>query len=159
MTAPDKLLKLLLALCGLGCIAGLPALYIPRSWMVAGHEWLEMGPFPDPPIAEYLARLTSGLYAIYGALVLVMAADVRRYAPLITAQALLILGLALSGGYFGWPIGIPKWWIASDITAVIFYCGATLVLQRMIRRADRRREALGAAPPQEQASKSQERTA
>lgn len=136
MTA-ERLLKLLLWACGLGCAVSLFPLYMPTSWMAAGHEWLGMGEFPDKPITPYLARLTSGLYALYGILVLVMATDVRRYAPLISVQAVLILGLALSGGAFGWPSGIPKWWIVGDISACIVYCFGTLYLQSRIRRADR----------------------
>ena len=140
MITAERLLKLLLVLCGLGCVVSVGPLYMPRSWMAAGHEWLGMGKFPDQPVAEYLARLTSGLYALYGALVLLMATDVRRYAPLIAAQAVMILALALSGGYFGWPIGIPKWWIVGDIGSCIGFCGGVLVLQRMIRAADRRKD-------------------
>jgi len=132
MFAPEKLLKLILVLCGIACILGLPGLYIPRSWMAASHEWLGMGPFPDGPLAEYLARLCSGLYAIYGGLVLVMASDVRRFAPLITAQALMILGLASSGFCLAWGTGVPAWWLIGDIVSVVCYCAVVLVLQRRI---------------------------
>jgi hypothetical protein len=149
MFTAEKMLKLLLVLCGVGCIAGLPGLYMPASWMAAGHEWLGMGAFPAQPIAAYLARLTSGLYVIYGVLVVIMATDVRRYARLITAQAVLILGLALSGGHFGWASGIPKWWIVCDISAVVFYCAATLALQHKIRAAARARQAAGPAEQHE----------
>ena len=120
MLTSEKLLKLILVLCGVACISGLPGLYIPRGWMAVSHEWLGMGRFPDPPIA------------IYGGLVLLMATDVRRYAPLITAQALMILALAASGFCYAWPIGIPKWWLLVDIIAVVSYCGVVLLVQRMI---------------------------
>ena len=138
MMSAAKLLKLLLWLDGLGCAVSVFPLYMPASWMAAGHEWLGLGSWPAGPVAEHLARLTSGLYAVYGILVIVMATDVRRYAPLITAQAVLIACLGWTGTFFGWPIGIPKWWLIGDAAAVTGLLAATLILQRLIAMGDRR---------------------
>ncbi len=133
----ERLLKWLLIACGVACVLGLPGLYMPRSWMASAHEWLGMGEFPEGILAEYMARLCSGLYALYGGIVLILATDVRRYGPVITAQAIMILCLALSGGFFAWGTRVPRWWVVADISACIVYCGGTLVLQHYMRRAAR----------------------
>ena len=133
----ENLLKLLLVACGLGCSAAAVAVLMPRDWMVRGHELLGMGPFPAQPIAEYLARLTSGMYALYGILVLLMATNVRRYAPLITVQALLVAAVAVVCGYFGWRAGIPRWWIVVDVGSSSGLAVAVWLLQYRLRAADR----------------------
>ena len=138
MLTPEKLLKLILLMCGIACVCGLPGMYMPRNWMAASHESLGMGRFPDPPIAEYLARLTSGLYAVYGGLVIVMAADVRRFAPLITAQAVMNFALSASALFYAWPAGIPKWWLIGDLVSVASYCAVVLFLQHKVRAAAKR---------------------
>lgn len=147
MSTAEKLLKLLLVLDGAACVSGVVGLYMPLDWMVAGHTWLGMGDFPkDAHVAEQLARLTSGLYGIYGALVILMAIDVRRYAPLITAQAVMIMTLGLSATYFGYPREqIPRWWLLVDSVSVVSFCAATLVLQAKIRAEDRRKARSAAA--------------
>lgn len=139
MTAPDRLLKWLLLGCGISCMCGLPGLYMPREWMAVAHEWLGMGKFPDAPIAEYLARLTSGLYAMYGLLVTVMATDVRRHARVITAQAIALVVVAGSAACLLWSSSIPRWWLIGDITMSSSFAAGTLVLQRLLAAADRRR--------------------
>ena len=48
------------------CLLALVPLWMPRAWIVAGHRWLGWGPFPDGPVAEYLARSVSALSAFYG---------------------------------------------------------------------------------------------
>jgi hypothetical protein len=135
----ERLLKWLLLGCGISCMCGLPAVYMPREWMAVTHEWLGMGKFPEAPIAEYLARLTSGLFALYGLLVVVMATDVRRYARLITAQAIALAAVSWSSGGIMWFAGMPKWWVIGDISTTTAFAAGVLVLQRLLAAADRRR--------------------
>ena len=70
MTMAEKLLKLLLYGAGVTCGLGAVALFMPRHWMVLGCEFLGMEAFPSQPVAEYLARETSGMYAFYGVLLI-----------------------------------------------------------------------------------------
>jgi hypothetical protein len=76
-------LVLLLRLVGGVCLLALVPLWMPRAWMDAGHRWLDLGPFPDAPIAEYLARSVSSLSAFYGGLLIALSFDVRRYVLVI----------------------------------------------------------------------------
>ena len=126
MWTAERLLKMLLIGTGVVCGSAIVPLFMPREWMAIGHEWLGMGRFPDPPVAEYLARLTSGLYAFYGGLVLLLARDVRRYSALITYQAIAIAALATVGLFYG---GMPRFWLLGDFASAGGMCAATLLLQ------------------------------
>ena len=66
------------------------------------------------PIVEYLARSLSAFYVLFGALSLVLSADVERYRPLVR-----FLGCALAayGTVFvgvDMLAGMPWWWTASE---------------------------------------------
>jgi hypothetical protein len=139
MTTAERLLKLVLIGCGAACMLATAAVFMPRDWMAVAHRWLLLREFPDQPIAEYLARLTSGLYALYGLLVLLMATDVRRYSRLITAQAVATLVLSVASGALGLAGGMPLWWIAGDIATASLYAIAVLVLQLAVAAGDRRK--------------------
>ncbi len=139
MPSNERMLKILLWVCGLACAsAGFPML-MPAQWMHAGHEWLGMGGFPVAPIAEYLARLVSGLFMLYGVLLIAMARDVRRYAPLITLQAFLLPASSVSSGAFGLACAMPAWWIAADVGSCVAFAAGVLLLQGLLRAEDRRK--------------------
>ena len=131
----ERLLRWLLVLTGATCMAGGVAVYMPRQWMVVAHEWLGMGKFPDQAIAEYLARLTAALYAMYGLLLIVMATDVRRHARIITVQAFALVAVAASADFMLWGTDIPAWWILGDVGSCIAFAAATLALQGTIGAA------------------------
>jgi hypothetical protein len=109
---------------------------MPRAWIVAGHRWLGWGPFPDSPVAEYLARSVSALSAFYGGLLVVLATDVRRYAPVIRYQAAAIVLLSGSGVVVGSWAGMPLWFVGGDAIACWAYCGGTLLLLRRVGRGN-----------------------
>ena len=86
------------------------AVAMPASWIQSGHQWSGLGDFPDAPIAGYLARSASALYALHGLMVVYMSFDVRRYWPLIrflaiiaVAHGVVMLGIDLA-------VGMPAWW-------------------------------------------------
>ena len=140
MTLAEKLLKWLLIGAGLFCsIAAVPML-MPRPWMAACHEWMGMGAFPAQPVAEYLARLTSGMYAFYGGLLLFLSTGVRRYRRVIAYQAVAIAAIASLGLFYG---GMPRWWLIADFGSAAGQCAAVLILQAVIAAQDRRRAKAG----------------
>ena len=79
MVRRETLLRLLLRVAGGVMLLAVTGLAMPRSWMAWTHEHLGMGEFPPGVLVEYLARSLSGLYALIGAALLVMAGDLRRY--------------------------------------------------------------------------------
>src|SRR5437867_3151244 len=92
---------LLLRLIGGVCLLALVSLWMPRSWIDAGHRWPGWGEFPAAPTAEYLARSVSALSAFYGGLLVALSFDVRRYAPLVRYQAVAIMMLSVCGVVVG----------------------------------------------------------
>ena len=137
MITPETSLRVFLRIAGAICfVAVVPAL-MPRAWIVACHAWLGLGSFPQQPVAEYLARSTSGLCAFYGGLLWVLSADVRRYAPIITYQAVAITFLAIVGNVLSVRCGMPVSWAAGDAAGASTIGVVSLVLQGRIRAADR----------------------
>jgi hypothetical protein len=132
MNNAERWLKILLLLFGLPAALAIVPFVMPWSWMAAVHESLGMGVLPDKPIVDYLARYASAFSAFYGFLLLLLMTDVRRYAPIITFQAVAILVMSTVGAIFGWRAGIPAWWILGDIISCWLCCSAMLWLQTKI---------------------------
>jgi hypothetical protein len=108
------LVFLLRYLGGIPGLFSLVAVFMPFSWMAATHRWLGLGEMPTGPVVEYLARSLSALYAIMGALCLVLATDLERYRSLVrflgvafALMSLVLLGVDLAAG-------MPWWWTASE---------------------------------------------
>ena len=146
--AAERWLVLLLRLVGGVCLLAAVPLWMPGSWMDAGHRWLGWGAFPTAPIAEYLARSVSSLSVFYGGLLIVLSSDVRRYGPLICYQAVAIMVLSACGVVVGGWAGVPRWFVGGDAVACWAYGVPMLVLVRLVERgrgepgaaADRPRE-------------------
>jgi hypothetical protein len=131
-SSAERWLVLLLRVVGGVCLLALVPLWMPRSWKDAGHRWLGWGPFPTSPLAEYLARSVSALSGFYGGLLVALAADVRRYAPLIRYQAAAIMLLSASGVVVGSWAGMPLWFVGGDAVACWAYCVPMLLLVRRV---------------------------
>jgi len=128
--AAEDSLKLILRFVGGACLLALISLWMPRSWIDAGHRWLGWGEFPSAPIAEYLARSVSALSAFYGGLLVVLSFDIRRYAPLIRYQAAAIMILSTFGVIVGMSAGLPLWFVGGDMAGCWAYCIPIIVLTR-----------------------------
>lgn len=132
MNPAERWLKVLLwVFGGVSVIAFFPFV-MPWRWMTAVHQWLGMGTLQHQPVTEYLARATSAFCGLYGALLLILAQDVRRYATIIRWQAIAIIITATIGAIFGARAGMPAWWMIGDVLACWFFCGAMLWCQRRI---------------------------
>jgi hypothetical protein len=138
MNYAERWLKILLLLFGLPAAVAVVPFVMPWSWMAAVHESLGMGVLPHKPIVDYLARYASGFSALYGFLLLLLMTDVRRYAPIITFQAVAILVMSSVGAIFAYRAGMPMWWILGDVISCWLFCGAMLWLQVRIPAAPRR---------------------
>ena len=132
----DRLLRWILILSGLSMVIAVIPMVMPQSWMVAGHQWLGLGDWPSQPIVPYLARTTSGLYAVLGALLLLAATDMRRYAPMAVLVIVGIVVISITDFAFGRFEGMPLWWSADDLTtAGALTVVAVPLLLRLPKRA------------------------
>jgi hypothetical protein len=118
------------------CILAIIPLVMPFRWLDAAHQAMGLGPFPSAPIADYLARSVSSLCTFYGGLLLLLARDVERFAPVIVYQAIAIMLLSAFGIIAGMRAGLPAFWVIADAVGCwlfllpIYLLARRLVLQR-----------------------------
>jgi len=99
-----------LRLMGVIDMLALIAVVMPLDWMSRISDLCGLGPFPSSRLVNYLARTTSALYALHGALILFISFDVVRYRPLISFLGLIAIihGVILLG--IDLAVGMPFFW-------------------------------------------------
>lgn len=127
---PFRNVARLLRLFGLVDLCALFAVVVPHAWLSDAARAAGLAGLPADPVAGYLARSASLMYALHGATVFFISFDVRRYWPLIRCLALLapvhgaiILGLDLAEG-------MPIWWTSLEGPAFAATGLFVLALQR-----------------------------
>jgi len=119
-----------------GALTGLAvfAVFLPSDWMAATHQRLGLGVYPAAPITDYLARSLSAFYAAHGALLFLVASDVRRFRPFVlycgwfgVLGGALLLGIDLHAG-------LPDWWSLAEGPWVLATGAVILALARHIER-------------------------
>ncbi len=125
-----KLLRLLMRVVGGVMLAAFPAAFMPFDWMVAAHAWLGLGELAEAPLIEYLARSASLLYALLGALFLLVASDLERYTPIARffGAAFVVLGVAIIG--VDVDAGLPLYWTLWEGPPTIAVGLAMILLSR-----------------------------
>jgi hypothetical protein len=126
----ETLLRWLLIANGVMTLLALPAAFMPTAWMDMFHRRLELGPLPEGPIVQYLARSASALYASFGSLTLLLACDLRRFAPLVTWWGItaILFGLILLWIDLNAPM--PAHWTWGEVPYTILTGTLVLILQR-----------------------------
>lgn len=128
----ERWIALLLRLLGISGLFAIPAAAMPDDWIMGIHKWLGLGEFPHQPIAFYLARSASAMYALHGALFVYMSFDVRRYLPVIRILAVCMSVMGVGIVAIDISSGLPAWWIWIEGPFLIVY---GLLLICMSRRA------------------------
>jgi len=115
---------------GLVDLLAIVAVFASNDELAAMHARLDLGTFPDAPIAFYLARSASWLYVLFGALLWFVSWDVVRYRPLI--RFLAACGFASAAVLVGidWSAGLPWWWIAAEGPCCLLFAAVTWGLTR-----------------------------
>jgi hypothetical protein len=135
------MLRIVLLAGGAMMALAILAVPLPASWMEAIHRAGGLGELPDAPIVDYLARTTSWMYAMLGGLCLLLATDPRRYAPIITYVACVLIFAAvlvtvLGLMYLAGGSRLGAWLVIDAVTAAPFGA-AILILQRLASREER----------------------
>jgi len=130
----ERVLVFLLRFSGALMLLAFGAIFLPVDWMAATHRWLGLGDFPVAPIVDYLTRSISALYGVYGGLCILVAGNVRRYAPVIFY--LIVMGLVFGVLMLGidFYAGLPTYWSAGEGPLII---GTSLVLLLLLRSVPR----------------------
>jgi hypothetical protein len=130
-------LRWLLILNGIMTLCALPAVCMPIPWMDMFHRNLGLGPLPEGPIVQYLARSVSALYAAFGSLTLILSLNLERYAPLITWWGItaVVFGALLLWVDLNAPM--PAHWTWSEVPYSVLTGAVVLLLQCRRRRPSR----------------------
>lgn len=108
------LLKWLLRAHAVMLLLAIVPIFFPYSAMNAIHEMLGLGELPFTPITEYLTRSLSLVYALHGAVCLVITFDMKKYLPLMKT----IAGFHFLFGLFSTGIDLhsklPTYWIIGE---------------------------------------------
>ena len=95
---------------------------MPLTWMQETHRTWD-GRTPSKPIAGYLTRSLSVMYAMHGAVLLFLSLDVRRFLPVVKFVAVLTILFGLGMLALDVLIGMPSFWIACEGPALfLLYC-------------------------------------
>ena len=90
------------------------AVFLPRSWMEAGHSSLGLAEMPQGPVFDSVMRQVSFTYGLHGVGLWLIASDVVRYRPLVILTA---VGYLLAGPVFlavDLGNGMPWSWVAGN---------------------------------------------
>ena len=134
MSTKTKSLQIFLRAFGLVTGLAVVPVFMPLSWMDACHRWLEMGPLPQGPVVEYLARTLSAFYVMFGVLCWLAATDVRRYSALIAFLGWAGVLFAALVFWVDWSAGLPLLWRTVEGPIVMTASVVLLVLRRRALR-------------------------
>lgn len=128
MTTTEILLRRLLRVSAIVTGLAIVPMWMPRSWMEATHEAIGLGRLPDEPIVDYMARTLSALYAVYGGLLAVLSADVRRYRAVIVYLSLVSIGFGLWVAVLDSSLEFPISWALTEGSIVVVLGSVMLAL-------------------------------
>ena len=130
MTSRTFLITFLLRIGGFVLLLATLAIFLPVRTMAGIHEWLGVGEFPDGPITVYLARSTSALYAMHGAMMLLVSTDIAKYFRFVPLLGWLhaIFGVVILMTGLNAPL--PWYWVLVEGPPVIAVGVLLLILSR-----------------------------
>lgn len=99
------------------------AAIMPASWIVEITAALNLTPFPETPLAFYLARHLSLLYGAIGVILIVVSYRLDQVRDLIGYLAIGIVLFGVAQGWIDFQSGMPIWWTAVEsVSTVIGGC-------------------------------------
>jgi hypothetical protein len=133
MTKQDRFFKLFLRIIGTAALLALVAVIMPFSWMDSGHQWLGMGRLPDAPVVSYLARSTSGFYALLGGLFWVVSFDLRRHRVVLHYLGVVIIVFGAALFVIDLAAGMPLFWSLGEGPFNVAFGTVILVSNRRLQ--------------------------
>ena len=95
------------------------AIFLPVDVMAGIHRWLGVGEYPDGPITAYLARSTSALYAMHGAMMLMVSIDVVKYFRFVVLLGWLHTVFGIVIFFTGLLAPLPWYWVLGEGPPVV----------------------------------------
>jgi hypothetical protein len=90
------------------------AAVMPESWIIEISEELNLEPFPETPVAFYLARHLSLIYGFIGIALIVISYQLTRYRDLVGYLSIGIIVFGFLQGLIDFQSGMPIWWTAGE---------------------------------------------
>lgn len=123
MNRHEKVLVLLLRFEAIVMLTALIPSIMPFEWMKDIHRYLGMGELPGGPIMGYLTRSLALMYAMFGAVLLFISLDVRRFLPVLRFIAVLGIVFGVWMTALDVAVGMPMLWIAAEGPFIVLvYC-------------------------------------
>ena len=136
MNRYERTLVLLLRIEAIVLLTALISAVMPFEWMKVIHRHLGMGELPAGPILGYLTRSLSVMYAMFGAVLLFVSLDVRRFLPVVKLIAILGILFGLWMTTLDVVVGMPVSWIISEGPFIfLLYC-VVFWLSTRVRRSE-----------------------
>ena len=135
MNRYEKALVLLLRLDAIILLAALIPSMMPFAWMKDIYRQLGMGELPAGPIIGYLTRSLSFRYALYGAVVLFVSLDVRRFLPVVKLIAVLCVVFGIGMLVLDVMVVMPMFWVLGEGPFIIVLGAVMLWLTGRVGKA------------------------
>ncbi|HLB73345.1 MAG TPA: hypothetical protein VJJ98_04960 [Sedimentisphaerales bacterium] len=124
-----------LRVSGVGMLFALIFVFCPFSWMVRINAWLGMSEeLVYTPVANYLIRTLSAMYAIIGSLFILISFDLRRYREIIRFLGTIAIAAGLGITILDAILRLPFLWTALEGPMTIALGAIILYLSRTKRR-------------------------
>jgi hypothetical protein len=133
MKHSSGLLTTLLRLTGVAMLGGLVFVFCPFAWMQRIHAGIGMGELEHTALMSYLTRTLSAMYAIVGAILLLVSGDIRRYLPLIRLLGVVALAGGVGVTVLDAMLRLPPFWTLIEGPLTIGLGVALLVLSGKVR--------------------------
>ena len=104
------------------------AVVMPRSWMDASSSLLRVDQLGDSPLAGYLARLASALYALHGSTLGIIAWYLPRSLFMVKPIGIATICFGLLMYWIDLAEGMPAYWSAVEGTALVLGGGSFVVM-------------------------------
>jgi hypothetical protein len=118
MTRIDRWLTWMIRLNAFVLLLAVIPIFFPTELMVEMHERFGLGQLSRDRITEYLTRSASACYAMHGAVLLLLASDVRRYRMLIDGLYLVHFAFAMTMLGIDLYAGMPGWWTLAEVGTI-----------------------------------------
>lgn len=128
MKAPysPRILAMFLRVVGVFTQLAFAAAVMPANWINKITDEMQLEPFPDTPLAFYLARHLSLLYGFVGIGLIVISYDLPKYRDLVSLLGFGTIGFGVLQAWIDHQSGMPIWWSAGESISTII--GGLMIL-------------------------------
>lgn len=122
----ERLLVTFLRTVGAFTLLAFAAAVMPAAWIIEITDWMKLQPFPDTPLAFYLARHLSLLYGFVGIGLLVISYRLPKYRDLVPLLGYGTIAFGVSQLVIDYQAEMPIWWTVGESVSTVI--GGTMIL-------------------------------